>query len=192
MAQINTYHCLCTSLLLSTTHTLSSLPIRQSNNSVSDNAIILPLPSSPPSLSSSQSQTNNGKAPESNSVHTIPPAGYSILLGLQADSKTTIIRREDGFEKRVLYKCGRCGVVVGYGIASETPSEEMDMDNGQENAGTEEVYKGKILYILPGGVMSTEVMSKGGAYPGGEGGTERKIGENDLDIVGRKGVGVFE
>lgn len=81
---------------------------------------------------------------------------------------------------------------MGYEIVSDTSSEDMDVDADIETEGIEEVYKGKILYVLPGGVMSIEVMSKGGAYRGGEVGTERKIAENDLDIVGRKGVGVFE
>src|SRR5277367_6278495 len=40
--QINTYHCICTTLLLATTHTLSSLPHRA--EPALDKALILALP----------------------------------------------------------------------------------------------------------------------------------------------------
>ena len=120
-------------------------------------------------------------------------AGYTILVGLQADQKTTIIRKEDGFENRILYRCVRCRLVVGYEIASGTVSQEMDVgarDGGR--AGSRDVYTGKVLYLLPGGIMSTEVMSKGGVFITDDGRSEKKIGEGDLDIVGRRGVKVFE
>lgn len=165
---INTYHCICTSLLLASTHLLSSLPRRtqsQSNDSgAQDSAIILPLPSSPPE------------------GDQLPPEGYTLLLGLDKDPKATVVRRQDGFEKRKLHRCARCRLVVGYELPDQTRggNEDVEMDGttgkGKER---EEEYMGKLLYILPGGVMSTEAMM-----------TERKVGEDDV-VVG-KGIQVFE
>ncbi|KAI9750642.1 MAG: hypothetical protein M1815_001677 [Lichina confinis] len=43
-----------------------------------------------------------------------PGQGYSLLLSTVQDRRPLIVRREDGFEKRWLWRCGRCRVVVGY------------------------------------------------------------------------------
>ncbi|TVY13333.1 hypothetical protein LARI1_G008993, partial [Lachnellula arida] len=158
------------------THTLTSLPRR-----TVDTAIILPLPSSAPSLPS---------PPSSPSSHpSLPPQGHTILLNLSKSPKTTIIRRDDGFEKRVLWRCGRCGVVVGYEIAAQGlglggEKMDLDVDGGENGKGKEketERYAGRVMYILPGGVTSTDVMS----------GVGRKIGEGDVDI-GAGTVAAFE
>lgn len=112
----------------------------------------------------------------------MPSEGYTIPISLQPASNTTIIRREDGFEKRVLYRCGRCRVVVGYEIvgAEGGGGDAMDVDgDGDGDGGVGEKYKGKILYLLPGGVVSTDVMASG-----------KKIGEGDVEVG--SAVGVFE
>ena len=90
-------------------------------------------------------------------------------------------------------------MVIGYELqsASSLPTSsatdtnmDMDIDSGKDKSkqgeGDAGVYDGKILYILPGGVMSTEVLASG-----------RKIGEEDVGFVGtgtggRRAVGVFE
>ncbi|OAX77288.1 hypothetical protein ACJ72_08416 [Emergomyces africanus] len=42
---------------------------------------------------------------------------YTILLSTTTpDRQPTMIRREDGFEKRLLLRCGRCRVVMGYAL----------------------------------------------------------------------------
>ncbi|PVH69304.1 hypothetical protein DL98DRAFT_177082 [Cadophora sp. DSE1049] len=176
---IQTYHCLCTSLLFSSTHTLSSLPRRSTPNadSLSDAAIILPLPSTPPLSTSSENEND------------LPEEGYTVLLGLVPDRKTIIVRREDGFEKRILYRCSRCNLVVGYELQNTsigTTDTNMDIDSRKGKSKADESYDEKIIYILPGGVMSTEVLASG-----------RKIGEEDVGFVGagtggRRSVGVFE
>ena len=211
---IKTYHCLCTSLLLSSTHTLSNLPRRSSPpadsdsatpHPASDAAIILPLPSTPPLPPSSpvegeaEDGSRNGTGNGNEEGGNLPSEGYTVLLGLLPDRKTTLIRRSDGFEKRILYRCSRCNLVVGYELqsASSLPTSsatdtnmDMDIDSGKgkskQGEGDAGVYDGKILYILPGGVMSTEVLASG-----------RKIGEEDVGFVGtgtggRRAVGVFE
>lgn len=58
-----------------------------------------------------------------------------------------MIRREDGFEKRTLLRCGRCKLVVGYSLS---PSE----DSGSQARQT---------YLLPGGLVSTADMATGAA-----------------------------
>ncbi|KAI6713358.1 hypothetical protein JHW43_004075 [Diplocarpon mali] len=182
---INTYHCICTSLLFATTHTLSSLPLRtpHSSSSVSDSAIILPLPSSPPTPS-----------PDA----LLPAEGYTVLLGLTAPSASfsqpTVVRRDDGFEKRVLYRCSRCGVVVGYelhgaGAGANTTAGDADVEmggteKGKGREGQEGIYAGKILYILPAGIMSSWFLAEAGQ-------SGKKLAEEDVAIR-RSGVGVFE
>lgn len=94
-----------------------------------------------------------------------------MTLGMNKDTKTTIVRREDGFEKRLLWRCGRCRVVVGY----ELVGQELDRMN------TDGGYEGRVMYVLPGGMMSTDVMA-------GEG---KRIGEGDVDISGGT-VAAFE
>jgi len=183
--KVYTYHCICTSLLLATTHTLSSLPIRQPP--ALDKAIILPLPPAPFSPSPEDEGDDDGNnndqedtsmteegntAPNKSPLKPLPPAGlsdlgYTILLSMTTDTRPTIVRREDGFEKRYLHRCGRCRLVLGY----ELDESHFPVDGS----------KVKILYVLPGGMMSMEVMAQG-----------RKIGEAEVEL-GEKGiVGVWE
>jgi hypothetical protein len=106
-----------------------------------------------------------------------------MLLGVVQDKKITLVRREDGFEKRLCWRCERCGVVVGYELQAQVQGgEAMEGVEGEKGKGREEGgVKGKVVYLVPGGVQSTDVMM-------GRGGG-RKIGESD---VGAKGVAVFE
>lgn len=175
---IHTYHCICNSLLLASTHTLSTLPRRQ--GSALDEALILPLPPAPLARAISDSPEPRGEsAAEKDGSRKeskdLPAEGYTLVLGMVQDKKVTIIRREDGFERRVLSRCSRCNVVVGYEIQGDGTA--MDIDTKEKEA---EWYTGKVMYLIPGGVMSTEVMM-----------SEKKLREEDVDI--RKGsVTVFE
>ncbi|KAL2061548.1 hypothetical protein VTL71DRAFT_6925 [Oculimacula yallundae] len=195
--KIQTYHCLCSTLLFASTHTLSSLPRRQAETNT-DGAIILPLPSTPPSplpFSASERELQL----------QLPAEGYTTLLShsLIPDKKQSLIRRDEGFEKRVLWRCLRCRLVIGYELSSSstpTPTQaqtqaqtrevdSMDIDSshgiGNGKGKEKEVFEGKVLYILPGGVMSSEYMMGG-----------KKIGEGDVEISfsggGGRGVAVFE
>ncbi|KAG0649330.1 hypothetical protein D0Z07_4134 [Hyphodiscus hymeniophilus] len=191
--KIQTYHCICTSLLLASTHTLSTLP-RRAPPSL-DGAYILPVPSHAPSFSHSHShshssppspgpndaddrevdpeamETSEGQedgekdmqAKQDTQDRPLPAAGYTLLLGMQKDSRVTIIRREDGFEKRALWRCGRCSLVIGYEIAG---SESRVSGAGEGRR----ALRGRC----------TGVMVEG-----------RKIGEGDME-VGREGRGVWE
>lgn len=166
---IQTYHCICTSLLLATTHTLSTLPRRAAPSR--DAAIILPLPSKPPSFSSAEA----GEAGKRVAREDMPTEGYSTLLGIVQDPKPTIIRREDGFEKRLMFRCSRCSLVVGYEILG------LEKSAGEGHAGS-------VMYLLPAGTVSTEVMARGGPAENGE----KWINGSHIEI-GKPGVvTVFE
>ncbi len=56
------------------------------------------------------------------------------------------MRREDGFEKRRVYRCGRCGVGVGYEVLRD--------GGGEEGKG------GRVLYLMEGGLVETGEMGK--------------------------------
>jgi hypothetical protein len=178
---IHTYHCICASLILASTHLISTLPRRQAPSL--DRAFILPVPSQPPSyhLLSPDPETEDAGGREDDvaddvpaaasargisAVKDLPPEGYSLLLGVARDKKFTIIRREDGFEKRVLYRCSRCRVVVGYEVAG----------------GDTQGFEGTVLYILPNGVMGTDAMAHGK-----EG---KRVDEGDVGTEG--GAAVWE
>lgn len=122
-----TYHCICSNLVLATAHTLDSLPRRK--NPVQDVALILP----PPSSISTSGDINARDVP--------PESTTSALLNVQPDRRPVVVQREDGFEKRVLLRCGRCRLVLGY-----------VMNALQESSP---------IYILPGSLVETLEMSKG-------------------------------
>ena len=65
-------------------------------------------------------------------------------------------------------------MVVGYELESQ--KEAVDLDGGAEKSkGKEEQYSGRMMYLLPAGIMSTDVMM-------GQSGTGRKVAEDDVDL----------
>lgn len=145
---ILTQHCrFCSHLLLSTTRDISTLP-RRSGDAL-DNAIIIPLsPESAPTADSNTESTDH----------------ITLLLSTTIpDRRATLIRREDGIEKRILLRCGRCRVVVGYYLDKVHWGTQAQQDEGE---GEGEV-KPPAVYILPGALVGTEGM-------GGEGVGERE------------------
>ena len=52
--------------------------------------------------------------PTSSSSSSSFAAGYSLLLSTTLDRRPSLIRREDGFEKRWWWRCSRCRLIVGY------------------------------------------------------------------------------
>lgn len=122
---VNTYHCVCTTLILSVVEDLDSLPTR---NDTADGALILPLPSIPESANHYQN---------------------SALHNIVTDAKPIIIRREDGFERRILLKCYRCDSIIGYRLDDAHFHSPIEAES--------------IIYILPGGLVDTEGMKVGKA-----------------------------
>jgi hypothetical protein len=111
----------------------------------------------------------------SQEIKDMPEKGYSLLLGMQKDTKVTIVRREDGFEKRLLWRCMRCRLVIGYEITGPETAGSGEQGEGKDG------FEGKVVYLLPNGILGTDAMVKGG-----------KIGEGDVDLGHGVGVGVWE
>ncbi|KAL2012510.1 hypothetical protein VTN00DRAFT_35 [Thermoascus crustaceus] len=165
---IKTYHCrFCNHLLLASTRDVHSLPRRSSP--ASDGALILPLPPKTPSTTSTLSDSESEPEPEGLSPSpTRRKQGkrqehYTILLSTTLpDRKTTIVRREDGFEKRLLLRCGRCRVVVGYlldDIHFPRPVREVhDHDQEGDKGNEDDDDEAKVAYLLPGALVQTEEM----------------------------------
>lgn len=122
---IHTYHCICTQLVLATTTTLANLKTR-----TSDSSHILPLPS----LSS-----------------TSPTSHYASLANVTTDAKPTIIRLEDGFEKRYFHKCGRCELSIAYSL------DKSQFEDTKTSSGARE----DVVFFIPGGLVNTEDMKSG-------------------------------
>ncbi len=131
--------------------------------------------------------------------------GYSLLLSTTLDRRPVIVRREDGFEKRWLWRCARCRVVVGYqldsihftsstgsggsgtagdaggalrgndeiGIKSSNNAKGNEEGKDREGeAGDQKQDKDKkLMYLLPGGLLSTQDMASG-----------KTLGEEDVEI----------
>ncbi|KAI9678245.1 MAG: hypothetical protein M1817_006190 [Caeruleum heppii] len=172
--RIHTYHCLCTHLLLASTATLSSFPTRQKPPSL-DGAVIVPLPPPPriPSTShpDSDSESDEGSAESRTASKQTKDVDlrrepYTLLLSTTQDRRPLIIRRDDGFEKRRLVRCGRCRVVVGY-VLDEVHYEttaSTAMRSSETGPGRPEDGKSdrvKVVYLLPGGLLSTAEMAEG-------------------------------
>jgi hypothetical protein len=157
--QIKTYHCVCSTLLFATTHVLSDLPRRA--EPALDKAYILPLP--PASRLAGETAEEDDAEPQ---IRVGSGVGYSLLLSTTQDRKPTIVRREDGFERRVLLRCGRCKLVVGYKLdeAQFRPAEGGTSGAGVGEGGEETVNgmdEVQVVYLLPGGLVSSEDLKNG-------------------------------
>jgi hypothetical protein len=170
--QINTYHCICTTLLLATTHTLSSLPRRA--EPALDKALILPLPPASSLAAGGEKAEEVDDDAEPQARDASGDAGYSLLLATTQDRKPTMVRREDGFEKRVLLRCGRCRLAVGYKLdgahfrteGAEAVGKSADREQGPGDAElgrkTRTEDEGvEVVYLLPGGLVSSEDLKSG-------------------------------
>lgn len=132
--QIHTYHCLCTTHLLTTPYTLSTLPHR--SPPALDNAIILPLPA----LTSSSLPNNTTSNPDANPTPTTinepddvnnirEEKQESFLPSLLSPSmrlarKVIVVRREDGFVVLRVW-IGLIGIFFYIRYAVSTPSHRI-------------------------------------------------------------------
>lgn len=180
---IRTQHCaFCSHLLLATTRPLTTLP-RRSPGAL-DKALILPLDHDPrPDADPEQDLTH-----DLDSDNTRPPTKTgtkhtTLLLSTTIpDRRATLIRREDGIEKRILLRCGRCRVVVGYFLdqvhwASTRPGRQPQATEVVEGEGKGEEEKPPAVYVLPGAVVETGSMGDVGG--GGREGEEEWRGWGD-------------
>jgi len=152
-----------------------------------------------PRLSQQQQQSEERVRPENDSsaktVKEIPKSKskrekgrpndhYTILLSTTLpDRKPVIIRRQDGFEKRLLLRCGRCRVVMGYlldevhfparmpGSSGSNSNAETKPDpiisSCKDRSITNDSGGGdregpSVVYVLPQSLVRTEEMGDGG------------------------------
>ena len=144
-----TYHCLCTSLLLATPASLNNLPKRRR-----DGAVI--CHTSPPTSATSTTVT------PSTAARTVVPPDSTIL-----SPDPIILRLEDGFEKRWHLICSRCELKVGYRLCTSAFSN-VSPAGGEAGVRAQVPEQGKViereepkmgvLYLYPEGLMSTEDM----------------------------------
>ncbi|KAL4957201.1 hypothetical protein BDW69DRAFT_43898 [Aspergillus filifer] len=158
---IKTHHCrFCATLLLATTREYTSLPRRKTQNQSLDSAIILPLRND--NNHSTSTCTDDTQPQSQPQTQKQKQNHYTILLSSSTrDRKPTLIRREDGFEKRVFLRCGRCRVVVGYfldGVHFPGNLTGTATTGGAEGAEAGE-EEDRAIYLLPGALMETDIMS---------------------------------
>ncbi|KAL8909437.1 MAG: hypothetical protein Q9171_005035 [Xanthocarpia ochracea] len=144
--KIHTYHCLCSTHLLSTSYDLSTLHQRAPPSL--DHARILPLPFTPPS-SKDEDPCPNVKVVEQEEPQRILPSLLST--NFKAIRKPIIVQREDGWEKRRLWRCGRCGVDVAYEVLGDEEERQGRADAGEKKGD----QGGKVLFLLEGGLVET-------------------------------------
>lgn len=84
------------------------------------------------------------------------------------DFNPAVLKLEDGFEKRYAIKCGRCGLIFAY---------QLDLCQFEESK-NESGRREDLLFVIPGGVLSTEEMVDG----------KRMDGEIEVEVG--KAVGV--
>lgn len=110
----------------------STTPLTKLPTRTSDRSIICPLP---PTINDT----------------TVLSSHHALLHGVSTESSSIVVEREDGFEKRYLQRCPRCNITVGYQL-----DKSMYKDPGNESGPREDV-----VYLLPGGLVSTEDMMEG-------------------------------
>ncbi|GIK03901.1 hypothetical protein Aspvir_007976 [Aspergillus viridinutans] len=173
--KVHTHHCrFCNHLLLATTRTISTLPHRKAP--AQDNALILPLPrvdddedddeldadadatEPEPNQAEKTEDQGEGQGGRKRSKQKLKQKHYTILLSTTLpDRKATLIRREDGFEKRRFLRCGRCRVVVGYFLDEvHFPVAHGKSEDVVEGEGADQ--EPRVVYLLPGALMETEIM----------------------------------
>ncbi|KAI4101484.1 MAG: hypothetical protein L6R37_004893 [Teloschistes peruensis] len=139
-ASLHSYHCLCSTHLLTTPYLLSSLPQRAPPSH--DHARILPLPPFPSSTSNELDQPQDTATEEKENGKILP----SLLSpNLKTTRKPIVVQREDGWEKRRIWRCGRCGLGIGYEVLSD--------ENSLKGVGEKRLDK--TLFLLEEGLFET-------------------------------------
>jgi len=83
--------------------------------------------------------------------HPTKDGHYARLFDVLHAPQASIVRREDGFDKIYLRQCPYCEVAVGYHL-DESHFEETQNSTGK---------RADVIFIFPGGLMTTEEMEKG-------------------------------
>ncbi|KAL8682489.1 MAG: hypothetical protein Q9186_001436 [Xanthomendoza sp. 1 TL-2023] len=141
---IHTYHCLCSTHLLTTPYRLSTLHQRAAPSL--DHARILPLllPRSSTNHAPHLEEDQNPEAVKEKEAAQRDILPSLLSPNLKATRKPIVVQREDGWEKRRMWRCMRCGVGVGYEILGDG-EEAVEKVTGV----------GKVLFLLEGGLAET-------------------------------------
>ncbi|GFF51095.1 hypothetical protein IFM46972_09208 [Aspergillus udagawae] len=185
--KVHTHHCrFCNHLLLATTRTIATLPRRKAPAQDNALILPLPradddedddgeLDAHADADATTSPETETNHAGKSEGEGESEGEGqeertrrkqkqkqkqkhYTILLATTLpDRKATLVRREDGFEKRRFLRCGRCRVVVGYFLdAVHFPVANGKGEDVVEGEGPDQ--EPRVVYLLPGALMETEIM----------------------------------
>lgn len=115
-------------------------------------------------------QVDNGNDKDDNNLQKPQIKHVTILLSTVLPNTTkSLIRRADGFEKRLFLRCGRCHVFVGYFLhavhfadwsprGSSHGGNSTTDDNTNNTADSSEP---KVVYILPGALVETGLLADG-------------------------------
>lgn len=145
-AKLQTYHCICTNLLLATTHNISELPQRSSPGL--DHAYILPCPTVQREAPSLKQDDADG---DLQATEPMGDGNSTVFISL-TPARKVVIRRDDGFEKRHPLQCSRCNTTIGYHLDIAQTSKQLGMQEGPME---------DVLYVLPGSMVTTASMIAG-------------------------------
>lgn len=145
-AKLQTYHCICTNLLLATTYNIPELSQRSSPGL--DHAYILPCPNAQRETPSLKHDDADG---DLQGIGPIGDGNSTVFVSL-APARKVVIRRDDGFEKRHPLQCSRCNTTIGY---------HLDIAQTSKQLGTQEGPMEDVLYVLPGSIVTTASMVAG-------------------------------
>ncbi|KAJ5214721.1 hypothetical protein N7449_001890 [Penicillium cf. viridicatum] len=159
---IQTQHCrFCNHLLLATTRNISTLPRRSGEGK--DKALILPLERKNSTDGEVKADLEEeAKATETPSRKARHVSNHTTLLLATTipDRRATVIRREDGIEKRILLRL-LWGIIWIGCIGRLLEIGEWGARDGEEEE------RPPAVYLLPGAVVETEKL-------GGEGVGEKE------------------
>jgi len=142
---VQTYHCICTNLVLATTFPFN-------HHRQLDRAIVLPNPSLSPRQEAALAGDETNSSVEDN--HIPEPDSITQLVGSSVrDSQPLLIRSDEGIEKRYLLQCSRCRSILGYQLdwnQFEAQSEgSVTAKNGRRD---------DVVYLLEAAVLTTQAM----------------------------------
>lgn len=142
-AQVYTYHCLCSQLLLAGASALDNHKQRAGESL--DKAFIVPV--MPAEIISSTASDKEGDDNANIQNQDVDVRKAAVLLNTILERKPVVIRRSDGFETRYQRRCGRCDLVIGY-----------HLDGAQFGAEKASGRFDKVIYVLPGSLRTTNAM----------------------------------
>jgi len=143
---IQTYHCICTNLVLATTCPFN-------HHRQLDRSIILPNPSLSPRQEAALTGDETNASVEDEQILETDSITQLVGTSVSCSLAPILIRSDEGIEKRYFFYCNRCRLTLGY---------QLDMDQFKAESGYNVLAKSgrrdDVIYLLEGAVMTTEAM----------------------------------